>query len=158
MGHSCSSLQQLACKQTKMLATHRSQVARSVARPLASTSSSRDEIDRRFCGRRPPRSYCRPNWLPGGASRSSSVAFYVLLQPALFSTVLTFVLSSSSMLFCGRAALPACVGLRLSRRAHSSASSSGGLRRCSLSRGPLTYGRACVTGAQRSSAFSGLAA
>ena len=153
MGHSCSLLQQLACKQTKMLATHRSQVARSVARPLASTSSSRDESDRRFCGRRPPRSYCRPN-----CSVQLSRLLNVLLQPALFSTVLTFVLSSSSMLFCGRAALPACVGLRLSRRAHSSSSSSGGLRRCSLSRGPLAYGRACVTGAQRSSAFSGLAA
>ena len=152
MGHSCSLLQQLACKQTKMLATHRSQVARSVARPLASISSPRDEVTGGFAAA------AHHDPIAGPIARSSSVAFYVLLQPALFSTVLTFVLSSSSMLFCGRAALPACVGLRLSRRAHSSSSSSGGLRRCSLSRGPLTYGRACVTGAQRSSAFSGLTA
>ena len=38
--------------------------------------------------------------------------------------------------YCGRAALPACEGLRLSLRSLCSSSSSGGLLRCSLSRGP----------------------
>ena len=87
-----------------MLATHRSQVARSVARPLASTSSSRDEVTGGFAA--------AAHREPIAGSISSRLSFQlsrllnVLLQP---EPLHRSSFSSSSMLLCERVALPACV-------------------------------------------------
>ena len=88
----------------KKLATHRSQVARCVARPLASTSSSRDEVTGGFAA--------AAHREPIAGSISSRLSFQlsrllnVLLQP---EPLHRSSFSSSSMLLCERVALPACV-------------------------------------------------
>ena len=88
----------------KELATHRSQVARCVARPLASTSSSRDEVTGGFAA--------AAHREPIAGSISSRLSFQlsrllnVLLQP---EPLHRSSFSSSSMLLCERVALPACV-------------------------------------------------
>ena len=88
----------------KKLATHRSQVARCVARPLASTSSSRDEVTGGFAA--------AAHREPIAGSISSRLSFQlsrllnVLLQPVPLHRS---SFSSSSMLLCERVALPACV-------------------------------------------------
>ena len=88
----------------KELATHRSQVARCVARPLASISSPRDEVTGGFAA--------AAHREPIAGSISSRLSFQlsrllnVLLQP---EPLHRSSFSSSSMLLCERVALPACV-------------------------------------------------
>ena len=88
----------------KKLATHRSQVARCVARPLASISSPRDEVTDGFAA--------AAHREPIAGSISSRLSFQlsrllnVLLQP---EPLHLSSFSSSSMLLCERVALPACV-------------------------------------------------
>ena len=88
----------------KKLATHRSQVARCVARPLASISSPRDEVTGGFAA--------AAHREPIAGSISSRLSFQlsrllnVLLQP---EPLHRSSFSSSSMLLCERVALPACV-------------------------------------------------
>ena len=92
----------------KELATHRSQVARCVARPLASTSSSRDEECTEVTGGFAAAAHREPI----AGSISSRLSFQlsrllnVLLQP---EPLHRSSFSSSSMLLCERVALPACV-------------------------------------------------
>ena len=104
MGHSCSLLQQLACKLTKSLPRIGPRVARCVVRPLASISSSRDEVTGGFAA--------AAHREPIAGSISSRLSFQlsrllnVLLQPVPLHRS---SFSSSSMLLCERVALPACV-------------------------------------------------